>query len=94
MLVPGILGFQSLVYVLLVFAFMVIRQVWRNAEKKDEIIRLVEHTSMAEIFIGEATAAIATAFPFGRYWAKLGVIKASSLGAYSSVNYSNHQLAF
>ncbi|KAI4314410.1 hypothetical protein L6164_027322 [Bauhinia variegata] len=54
MLIPGILGFQSLVYVFLLVAFLVIRHVWRNAEaKKEEIVRLVDMASedyaMAEI---------------------------------------------
>ncbi|XP_061353476.1 ubiquitin carboxyl-terminal hydrolase 17 isoform X2 [Gastrolobium bilobum] len=47
MVVPGILGFQSVVYVVLVLGFVVFRYVWRNAEaKKEEIIRLVEDAAM------------------------------------------------
>ncbi|KAI4328140.1 hypothetical protein L6164_020522 [Bauhinia variegata] len=54
MLIPGILGFQSLVYIFLLVAFLVIRHMWRNAEaRKEEIIRLVdmvsEDSAMAEI---------------------------------------------
>lgn len=46
----GILGFQGLVYLLLVLGFVVIRQVWRNAEaKKEEVMRLVEDAAMAEM---------------------------------------------
>lgn len=46
----GILGFQGLVYLLLVLGFVVIRQVWRNAEaKKEEVMRLVEVAAMAEM---------------------------------------------
>ncbi|KAL2349027.1 hypothetical protein Fmac_003027 [Flemingia macrophylla] len=36
MLVPGILGFQGFVYVLLALGFVVIRHLWRNAEAKRE----------------------------------------------------------
>lgn len=51
MLVVEILGFQGLVYLLLVLGFLVIRQIWRNAEaKKEEIMRLVQDTAaMAEM---------------------------------------------
>ncbi|CAI8585831.1 unnamed protein product [Vicia faba] len=57
-----ILGFQGLVYVLLVLGFVVIRQVWRNAEaKKEEIMRLVQDTAMAEMEASTTAAAFASA---------------------------------
>ncbi|XP_027362089.1 ubiquitin carboxyl-terminal hydrolase 17 isoform X2 [Abrus precatorius] len=59
MLVPGILGFQSLVYALLVLGFVVIRQVWKNAEaKKEEIVRLVEDAAMAEMEAAAAASSV------------------------------------
>lgn len=46
MFIPGILGFQGLLYVFLLVTFLVIRHMWRNAEaKKEEIIRLVDMAS-------------------------------------------------
>ncbi|KAJ1399537.1 Zinc finger, MYND-type [Sesbania bispinosa] len=52
--VAGILGFQSVVYVLLVLGFVVIRQVLKNAEaKKEEIMRLVEDAAMSEMEAAE-----------------------------------------
>lgn len=57
-----ILGFQGLVYVLLVLGFVVIRQVWRNAEaKKEEVMRLVQDTAMAEMEASTTAAAFASA---------------------------------
>lgn len=57
-----ILGFQGLVYVLLVLGFVVIRQVWRNAEaKKEEIMRLVQDTAMAEMEASTTAAGFASA---------------------------------
>lgn len=48
--VAGLLGLQGVVYVLLALGFVVLRQVWRNAEaKKDEIMKLVEDAAMAEM---------------------------------------------
>lgn len=46
MAVFEILGFQGLVYLLLVLGFVVIRYVWRNAEeKREEVMRLVQDTT-------------------------------------------------
>lgn len=46
MVVFEILGFQGLVYLLLVLGFVVIRYVWRNAEeKREEVMRLVQDTT-------------------------------------------------
>lgn len=58
MVLEGILGFQGAVYLLLLLGFLVIRQVWKNAEaKKEEIVRLREDTAMAEMEIASAAAA-------------------------------------
>ncbi|RDY07290.1 Ubiquitin carboxyl-terminal hydrolase 17, partial [Mucuna pruriens] len=58
MLVPGILGFQGLVYVLLALGFAVIRQVWRNAEAKREVgvMRLGEDADVAEMEVAAASS--------------------------------------
>lgn len=58
MVLEGILGFQGVVYLLLLLGFLVIRQVWKNAEaKKEEIMMLREDTVMAEMEIASAAAA-------------------------------------
>ncbi|MED6209045.1 hypothetical protein PIB30_050843 [Stylosanthes scabra] len=50
MVVAGILGFQGLVYAVLLLGFVLIRQAWRNAEaKKEEIARLVEDAAIADM---------------------------------------------
>ncbi|CAJ1931318.1 unnamed protein product [Sphenostylis stenocarpa] len=57
MLVPGILGFQGLVYVLLALGFAVIRHVWRNAEAKREgsmMMRSLEDADVAEMEVAAA----------------------------------------
>lgn len=53
MLVPGILGFQGLLLLLVLACFLVIRHKWKNAVvNKEEIMRLVamasEETAVAE----------------------------------------------
>lgn len=62
MVLEGILGFQGVVYLLLLFGFLVIRQVWKNAEaKKEEIMMLREDTAMAEMEIASASASAVAA---------------------------------
>lgn len=55
---PGILGFQGLVYLLLALGFAVIRHVWRNAEAKREelVMRFAEedHADVAEMEVAAA----------------------------------------
>lgn len=58
MLVPGIIGFQGLLLLLILLSFFVICHKWKNAAaKKEEILRLVamasEETAVAEF---QATA--------------------------------------
>lgn len=65
MLVPGILGFHGLVYVVLALGFAVIRHVWRNAEAKREeeavmMMRLVADADVTEMEVAEEAVAVAS----------------------------------
>ncbi|XP_047152505.1 ubiquitin carboxyl-terminal hydrolase 17 [Vigna umbellata] len=59
MLVPGILGFQGLVYVVLALGFAVIRHVWRNAEAKREEVMMMRSPEDAGVEDMEVSAAVA-----------------------------------
>ena len=64
MLIPGILGFQSLLYVFLLVGFLVIRHMWRNAEaKKEEIIRLVDMVSEESAMVEMAVSVEYSSIP-------------------------------
>ncbi|KAG5059203.1 hypothetical protein JHK87_000232 [Glycine soja] len=65
MLVPGILGFPGLVYLVLALGFAVIRHVWRNAEAKREeeavmMMRLVADADVTEMEVAEEAVAVAS----------------------------------
>ncbi|RYQ81635.1 hypothetical protein Ahy_Scaffold1g107510 isoform F [Arachis hypogaea] len=70
MVVAGILGFQGVVYAVLLLGFVLIRQAWRNAEaKKEEIARLVEDAAIADMvaasidYYSSSTTTTATSIP-------------------------------